>query len=132
MLDDRQTLAIQHIAEGVKSRTEIAKMIGIHRTTLYNWLDDDEFAAKLNERLQQRKNLVEKIVDSKLEDMVNQLERLILTTDNDMVKSRSLTYWIDRGLGKPTTKVDLVAGMKPIPTDVDVLHDEFEELDTDV
>lgn len=132
MLDDRQTLAIQHLAEGIETRTNIAKKVGIDRSTLYNWLNDDEFVAELDKRLLQRKTLVEKIVDSKLENMVKQLETLIQTTDNDMVRSRSLIYWIDRGLGKPTSKVELEAGIKEQPTGVDLLQDEFADFDDNV
>lgn len=107
MLDDRKLLAIQHLAEGEKTKTDIAKITGVSRQAIYNWLDDEEFKAELDRRLQQRKNLVEKIIDSKLEDAVESLVDLSKKSDNDMVKMRALTYIIDRGLGKATNKVEL-------------------------
>lgn len=107
MLDDRKILVIQHLAEGEKTRTDIAKLVGISRQTLYDWLDDDEFKAELDSRLQQRKVLLEKIIDSKLTDMTEQLANLIYTTKNDRVKAQSIQYWLDRGLGKATSKHEI-------------------------
>src|SRR5690625_1315496 len=104
MLDDRKILAIQHLAEGVETRSKISKLVGISRTTLYDWLDDEEFRAELNRRIHQRKNLVETVIDSKLDEMVNQLARLATTSDNDMVKSQIMKWWIEMGIGKATNK----------------------------
>lgn len=128
MLDDRKILAIQHLAEGEKPKTEIAKLVGISRQTLYDWLDDDEFRAELDRRIQQRKNLLEKIIDSKLNDMVNQLETLIKTTKNDRVKAQSIQYWIDRGLGKAPNKVELTTEIGTPKIDDDILEVEYEDL----
>lgn len=129
MLDDRKILAIQHLAEGEKTKVEIAKLIGCSRTAIYLWLDDPEFKAELNKRLQQRKSLVENIIDSKLEDMVNQLETLAISTNNDMVKAKVLTYWIDRGLGKPTDKLEVTASTQDISNPhSDLLSLEYDDV----
>lgn len=128
MLDDRKLLAIQHLAEGEKPKTEIAKLTGISRTTLYEWLDDDEFKAELNRRLQQRKNLVEKIIDSKLEQAVESLVELSYKSKNDMVKMRALTYLIDRGLGKATEKLEVTAKQDNINVNQDLLNSEYDDI----
>ncbi|SFM38097.1 CENP-B N-terminal DNA-binding domain-containing protein [Gracilibacillus orientalis] len=55
----------QLLAEGELTKTEIAKRCGIASQTLYVWYNDDAvFKAELDRRLQQRKVLVEKIIDS--------------------------------------------------------------------
>lgn len=130
MLDDRKVLAIQHLAEGEKAKTEIAKLVGVSRVTLYDWLDNEEFKAELDRRIQQRKSLVENIIDSKLEDMVGQLATLATTSKNDMVKAKILTYWVDRGLGKPTSKLEVEATNQINPTiDDDLLESAYDDAD---
>lgn len=128
MLDDRKTLAIQHLAEGEKTKTDIAKMIGVSRQALYNWLDDDEFKAELDRRLQQRKVLVEKIIDSKLENAVDQLIDLANTTDNARVKAQTLQYIIDRGLGKATNRVEMTTDIVSTNIDNDLLDTAYDDI----
>lgn len=130
MIDDRKTLAIQHLAEGEKNKSEIAKIVNISRTTLYSWLEDEEFKAELDKRLQQRKNLVEKIIDSKLEDAVESLVDLSKKSDNDMVRMRALTYLLDRGLGKATTKVEVETAINNnLNVNDDLLELEYDDPD---
>ena len=128
MLDDRKILAIQYLAEGEKPKTEIAKLVGISRQTVYDWLDDDEFKAELDRRLQQRKVLVEKIIDSKLEEAVKSLWELAKTTKNARVKAQTLQYLIDRALGKATSKLEVEAvQQKSANVDDDILEASYED-----
>jgi transposase len=130
-MDDRKTLAIQLLAEGLESKTNIAKRCGIARQTLYDWFDNAEFKANLDARLQQRKVFVEKIIDSKLEGAVDQLFELAETTQNARVKAQVLQYIVDRGLGKPTSKHEIKAGINDsVQVDEDVLEAEFDEVDS--
>lgn len=128
ILDDRKTLAIQHLAEGEKTKTDIAKMIGVSRQALYNWLDDDEFRAELDRRLQQRKVLVEKIIDSKLENAVDQLIDLANTTENARVKAQTLQYIIDRGLGKAINRVEMTTDIVNTNIDDDLLETAYDDV----
>ncbi|MGF7057200.1 phBC6A51 family helix-turn-helix protein [Brassicibacter mesophilus] len=107
MLDQQKILAIQLLVDGELSRTDIAKKVGVSRQALYNWLDNDEFKAELNRRIQDRKVLCEKIIDSKLQDAVDKLWELQLSTQNSRVKAEVLKYFIDRALGKPASKLEM-------------------------
>ncbi|MEH7419566.1 phBC6A51 family helix-turn-helix protein [Neobacillus drentensis] len=132
LLDDRKNLCIQLLAEGELPKTEIAKRCGIVRQTIYDWLDNPEFKAELDRRLQQRKVLVEKVIDSKLENAVESLFTLADTTDNARVKAQVLQYIIDRGLGKPVSKHEIKADMgDPNKVTEDVLEAEFQEFEQD-
>jgi len=133
ILDDRKLLAIQLLVDGELPKTEIARKVGVSRQAIYNWLDDPEFKAELDRRIQQRKVLVEKIIDSKLEDAVTKLWELAETTNNSRVKAQVLQYIIDRGLGKPVSKHSIEAAMKQEQeVDRDVLEAEFEEWDSEL
>ncbi|KOO46404.1 phBC6A51 family helix-turn-helix protein [Priestia koreensis] len=128
ILNDKKIMAIQLLVDGELNKTDIAKRCEISRQSLYDWLDNEEFKKELDRRIQQRKGLVEKIIDSKLEGAVDQLFRLADTTENARVKAQVLQYIIDRGLGKPTTKLDVAAEMKPNQSVTkDVLEAEFDE-----
>ncbi|WP_404443462.1 helix-turn-helix domain-containing protein [Sutcliffiella horikoshii] len=128
MIDDRKALAIQYLADGQLPKTEIAKKLGIARQTIYEWLDNVEFKAELDKRLQQRKVLVEKIIDGKLENAVDSLFELAETTDNARVKAQVLQYIIDRGLGKPVAKHHIeAANNNAHNVSDDILDAEFEE-----
>lgn len=128
ILNDKKLMAVQLLVDGELNKTDIAKRCEISRQSLYDWLDNEEFKKELDRRIQQRKGLVEKIIDSKLEGAVDQLFRLADTTENARVKAQILQYIIDRGLGKPTTKLDVAAEMKPKQTlTKDVLEAEFDE-----
>lgn len=132
-LDDRKILAIQYLVDGELPKTEIANKVGVVRQTLYDWLDKPEFKAELDRRLQQRKVLVEKIIDSKLEDAVDMLWDIAKTTKNSRVQAQTLQYIIDRGLGKPTSKHELKTAIDNMNNiDQDVLEAEFEEWENEV
>jgi len=77
----------------------------------------------LDRRQQQRKVLVEKIIDSKLEDAVEQLWNVATTTNNARVQAQVLQYIVDRGLGKPTSKREIEAGVKNNTTSEDILDE---------
>lgn len=132
MLDDTQILAIEYLAEGKKTKVEIAELIGKSRQTIYNYLDNEEFVAELDKRIQQRKNLVEKIMDSRLEKMVEQVETLAVTTKNDMVKSQILRWWIEMGIGKATSKHELVLDNTQLfSTSQNEIKDVFDQIEDD-
>lgn len=131
MLDERQLLAVEKLVEGVLTRTDIAKVVGIHRTTLYKWLDDPEFVAEVDRRLQVIKGFAENKIKAHVGFALNNLIELAADSSNRRVQAQVNQYLMDRALGRPTTKVDVEAGLKETPTGVDVLQDEFNEFERD-
>lgn len=129
IIDRRKILAIDKLVEGKLTRTDIAKFVGISRNTLYDWLKDDVFVAEWNRRVQALKGFAEKKVEAGVDFYMNNLLELAADDSNKRVQAQVNQYLMDRALGRPTTKVDLEAGLKPTPTDVDVLEDEFNEFE---
>lgn len=133
MIDDRKMLAIELLADGELRKTEIADRIGCSRQAIYHWLNDDEFRAELNNRLQQRKSFVQKKIDGKLDYVIDKLYDLADDDSNKRVQAQVLQYLADRSLGKTTTKLDIDAGMKDNQNvDQDVLDAENEEWENEV
>lgn len=129
IIDQRKILAIDKLIEGELNRKAIAEFVGISRSTLYEWLNDDEFVAEWNRRVQLLKSFAEKKIEARVEFSLDNLMMLAADTSNKRVQAQVNMYLIDRALGKPTSKIDLESGIKTTPTDVDILHNEFEEID---
>ncbi|WP_051263266.1 phBC6A51 family helix-turn-helix protein [Tuberibacillus calidus] len=132
ILDDRKILAIELLADGEYTKTEIAKKCGIARQTLYDWLDNDLFRAELDRRLQQKKSLVQKKIDGKLDFVIEKLYELANDSSNKRVQAQVLQYLADRALGKPTSKHEIEAAMNDKNNiDEDILEAEFDEVDNE-
>lgn len=130
MLDDKKLLAIELLADGSLTKTAIAQQINCSRQSLYNWMEDPEFVESLDKRLQSRKKFVEKMIDGKLEFVVDELLNLAINCDNSRVKADILKYLADRALGKTTQRVDVTASMNQTNTiDDDVLEAELLEFE---
>lgn len=106
VIDETKRMCIEYLAVGMPI-TEISKKIGKSRVAIYDWLKQDEFVAKLNERLQENKAQAEKVVNSKLPEALNMMWGLIQKSQSDKVKADLLKYWVDRQLGKPTSHTEI-------------------------
>lgn len=130
--DSRKLLAIEKLIEGEMSRVAIAEMIGISRQTLYSWMNNELFVAEMDERLLSIKSFTEKKIQSQVDFALTNLLELARDDSNRRVQAQVNQYLLDRALGKPTSKVELEAGIKEQPTGTDILEAEFTEFDTDV
>jgi transposase-like protein len=132
MIHDKKMLAIELLADGELRKTEIAKKIGVSRQALYHWLNDQEFVAELDRRLQQKKSLVQKRIDGKLDFVIEKLYELANDSSNKRVQAQVLQYLADRALGKPTSKHEIEAAMNDKNNiDEDILEAEFDEVDNE-
>jgi transcriptional regulator with XRE-family HTH domain len=132
-LTQQQIVAAQLLASGSVEKQEIAKRIGISRSTLYNWINKDEgFNAEVDRLRHELKVFGEDLIAGRLVDAVKGYWDLIIQTENDRVAADGYKYFIDRNLGKPTTKLDVEAGMKQEQNiDNDILEAEFDDWDND-
>ncbi|ADL08041.1 helix-turn-helix domain-containing protein [Thermosediminibacter oceani] len=125
IIDEQKRLCIEYLVAGM-SITEIAQKIGRSRQAIYDWLKNPEFKAALDERLQENKAQAEKIINSKLPEALYKIWALIEKSQSDKVKADLLKYWVDRQLGKPSTKVsvDMNDPNKDSAADLNDLIDE--------
>lgn len=130
MLDERQMLALDKLVEGTHTRSAIARDLNISRQTLYNYLENAEFAAELDKRMKEAKGLVEKRLNTKMDFALDNILKIAADSSNQRTMLEANKYILDRCLGKPTSKVDLEAGLKPVAiAEVDLLEAEFAEFD---
>lgn len=129
IIDEQKRLCIEYLVAGM-SITEISQKIGRSRQAIYDWLKNPEFKAALDERLQENKAQAEKIVNSKLPEALYKMWNLIEKSQSDKVKADLLKYWVDRQLGRPTSKVTVDSEDTEEKEEIDILQ-ELEELDNE-
>jgi DNA-binding CsgD family transcriptional regulator len=103
-LNDRQKKIAELYAIGTPV-TDIAKLCGVSRPTIYSNLDNDEVKAEVSRCLSEIKNQVEKKVMNKLDSYVSEMDKLALLSKSEKTRLEALEYLLDRGLGKATTKI---------------------------
>lgn len=131
IIDDTKIMAIELMASGV-SITETAKKINKSRQAIYDWLKDSEFKAKLDERLRECKLQAEKMINSKLPEAVNKLWYLAQTAESEKVRADLLMYLVDRQLGKPTSKMDILVEANNNTVDEQDLLEDINEVEYEV
>lgn len=130
-LNKQQLAAAQLLAIGTIDKQDIAKQVGISKTTLYNWINkNEEFMAEVDSVKRDFKNFGMQLMEARLIDAVNGYWTLIEKSNNDMVAAKGYEFFIERSLGKLTNNHSIttqVENLKPI--DEDILEAEFEEFD---
>lgn len=129
LLPKNQEAAAQLLAHGGIEKQEIAKQLQISRQTLWNWENKDEkFKNRVDFLKREFESFGVELINSKFIQAVNGYWDLIRQTENDRVAADGYRYFIDRKLGKPTSKHEIEAGIKETnKVDEDVLESEFEE-----
>jgi DNA-binding XRE family transcriptional regulator len=99
MITEQKEKAITELIKG-QSRTDIGKIIGVARSTIYDWLKDPEFNSELELR---RKDIVKSgndFIIARTSSYLDELNDLALTSADARTKASVLMYLVDRSLGK--------------------------------
>lgn len=105
ILTDQQNEAIKLYVEG-ETKTDIAKQVGVSRTTMYNWMSKEEFKSAINNGISEIKSEADVKITAKIPLYIDELSKLALTSKNEKIKSDACQYLIDRVLGKPVRMGD--------------------------
>lgn len=116
MLNEKQIRAAKEYAEGQKP-TDIAKNVGVSRTTFYKWLENGEFTSEVDRYLQEIKTSAEKNMVGKVENYIRALEDIAFTGKSEKNRADALTYLLDRVLGRATTKVQDITEASDVKED---------------
>lgn len=130
MIDERKMKAIELWTEG-KGNTEIAKIVGVSRTTIWTWSNEEEVKAELNRFEREIKTHAQNRFNNRLDSMVNNAFSLALNSPSDKIRADMTQYCIDRVLGKTTTKVEVQPTGEENKVSVDILEQEFEEFENE-
>lgn len=131
-LNKQQLAAAQLLAVGGHEKQEIAKQVGVSRTTLYNWLTkNDDFKAEVASLRREFRNFGTELIESKLVDAVNGYWELITKSNNPMAAAKGYEFFIERSLGKLTNNHSItteIENKKVIDEDIlDLEYKKFEQ-----
>ncbi|AUN11580.1 hypothetical protein [Clostridium botulinum] len=103
-LSGKQIEAMKYMLKGMNC-SEISPLIGNERSTIWRWTQTDEWKKTFDEMQQEIKKGGEQKIIGDLDTYVAELKKLALTSESEKIRLDSLTYLIDRVMGKSTTKV---------------------------
>lgn len=93
---------IDMMLEGVPM-TNIAKKLGVHRSTLYVWKDLDYVRVELERRRRQLGKAARDKLINKVGDYVDNLIELANNSTDQRVKLQANKYLLDQAIGSPGT-----------------------------
>lgn len=130
MLDDRKLQCIELKAKGIEV-TEIAKTVGISRTTYYEWAKDEEFKAEAYRREQEFISSTKQAVISYGPKVVKALIELAEHADSEKVRLDALSKLLDKTMSN-ATKIEISDDRDGKDNvSVDVLDTELNEFDNE-
>jgi len=118
MLNKQQIESIEMLCTGDYTKAEIANSLGVHRTTIYNWLDNSEFVATLDKRLSDIKTTAKKEFTSRLPVAIEEYWSICKNCSDVRTKEKALANWIDRSLGRIENTINISSDDKEDNIDV--------------
>lgn len=100
ILSKEQSDMIDMMLEGIPM-TQIAKNIGVHRSTLYVWKDLDYVRGELEERRRQLRKAARDKLTSNILNCVGNIIDLANNSTDQRVKLQANKYLIDQAIGSP-------------------------------
>lgn len=125
-LNDTQKEFVEWYCKG-ETITNISKIIGITRQSIYEWLKKDEIKTEIDKCITEMKTQAEQKLVNDVDKYINEIKRLALTSKSEKVRTENLQYILDRLYGKSTTKVADVTDKEDNKDNVDKeqLNNEF-------
>ena len=108
------------------NKSAIADKLKVSRTTLYKWIENEEFKLELDRRKQKICNDALSDLKGSTKDLLKAVEKLAYTAENEGIRLQALNSLLDRTLGKATTKqeIELSSNKDTENIDLDTLLDE--------
>ena len=130
MLNNKQLKAIDMLMDGV-NKTAIADKIKVNRTTLYNWLENEEFKLELDRRKQEISKHAISDLKGDTKQILEAVKELGYNAESEAVRLSALNSLLDRILGKATAKQEIELSNTDNNTDID-LDSLLEDKDSNV
>lgn len=110
MLDGRKIKLIEaKLQHPTAKNAELARMVGISRQSVWEWLTrDSEVKAELDRRLQAINQNANMCLRTRTNELMTEMLNLALDkTTEARVRNSALQYLIDRSMGKATEQVNI-------------------------
>lgn len=130
-LNDKQIKAIELLVQG-ENISDVAKIIGVSRTTVSTWKNKDElFKAELDKSIQALKSDVETQIMNNINPLINRLIKIALKSNSDKTSLDAIIYALNRVLGTPTNKTQEISN-EGNNTDIADIDNMLNEIDSKV
>lgn len=130
-LNEKQIQAIELLVQG-ENITDVAKIIGVSRTTVSTWKNKDElFKAELDKSIQALKSDVETQIMNNINPLTHRLIKIALKSNSDKTSLDAIIYTLNRVLGTPTNKTQEISN-EGNNTDIVDIDDMLNEIDSKV
>ncbi|MDF1496328.1 helix-turn-helix domain-containing protein [Caproiciproducens sp. CPB-2] len=120
MLSDKKQKLVDLLIEGKSTKTDIAKLLDVSRTCIYDYLDDPEVQAELNTRLTAIRDQSQKKFVAQLDPVIDELYKIALTATDTRSRKDACIYLINRVLGTPTNNSN-ITDERNQDEDIDIL-----------
>lgn len=104
MLDERKEKMIDMLMQG-ESVKDTAKIVGIARQTVYDWLNTQEVKNELDRRRHEIISKANNLILNKLSTCTDELLRIALHGKSEKVRCDAACYVLNRAMGTPTNKI---------------------------
>ena len=110
MLNEKQIKSINLLISGDYTMQAIADSVGVHRTTIHKWrTENKEYMEEYQKRLQETTEVISQKFHERLDVAVDSLYDIITTPDiATRERKDACIYWINRVLGTPTNKTEVL------------------------
>ena len=106
-LTNQQQSAAGLLAIGTAEKQDIAKQIGVSRTTLWKWESKPEFVAEVDRLKREFKTQGENFLLGKVNMALQDIYNLSKGAESEKVRLEALKYISDHALGKAVSKYEL-------------------------
>ena len=131
MLSDKQIQAANMLLEK-KKKTDIARDLGIQRSTLYSWIDNEEFKLFMDKRREELLKATMNDMKSDIGVLIDQVKKIALTSDNENTRLTACQMILDRVLGKAVAKSEIELNTNDNATNEVDLDSLLEDKDSNV
>lgn len=103
---NRQHAAVL-LASGMMEKQDIAKEVGVSRTSLWQWEKDSSFIAEVDRLKREMKTQGQNFLLGKVNRTVNEIYNIAMNGDSEKVRLEALKYIADHALGRAAAKHEL-------------------------
>lgn len=135
MITEKQSQMIDYIIEG-NNKTEIAKLLGVSRHTIYEWLKIKEVQEEKKKRIEEIKADTRTSLTPKVKNVFDEIYKLAINCKDNRVKFQACKYICDQVIGTPvaerpeTDKVDNI--VVNVIDDIDDMLEKIEEKENNI
>lgn len=133
MLTEQQSEMIDYIIAG-NSKTDTAKLIGVSRQTVYEWLKLNEVKQEKQKRLNDIKKEAKNKIATKVDNCIDVIYDIAMKSKDMRTKFQAAKYLCDQFIGSPTTEKPVeedkekVIEVSLIDDDIPAIEDIKEQL----